>query len=461
MARPKKIQRFKLQEFSNPSGNVSFRVTGTLPDGRRIRKNFKEKADALRELGDLELKVEKKPEPRQALRTLLTPEELADAESAKQQIGKGRSLSRLVAHYEALREQVEEAGGNLDQAIGFFQSHYRAETREVTIYNAKEEFLRTRHDIEDQTRTNYSFALGLLLKPDPNKLVHTFTVSDIEKVLGQYPAPGTRRSFKTIFGIFFRWAIRHHYCLENPCERLDKIPQEMSEIAALSLEESKRLLRAAMEYKDGVTAPVVAIGLFAGLRPSEIRDLKTKDILNGRIRVTGGKMRRKIKRVVPIVPVLEAWLKEFPFIGLPRGWDYKFKTLKKATQAKKWVQDIIRHTSITFQAERDQDEGLTAANCGTSVEMLNRHYRVILDDEKAVEEFWKLTPAELRASNVEVDLPKPRGIDWPTKGELKKRVWQKPLVRVAEEIGVSNVAVKKRCEKMGIELPPRGHWLKS
>lgn len=291
------MHRFKLREFINRSGSKSWQVTGTMPDGRRVRKNFQDKADALRELGDLELEVEEKPEPRQALRTLLTPEELADAESAKQQVGEGRSLSQLVAHYESLREQVEEAGGNLDQAIGFFQSHYRAETREVTIYNAKEEFLRTRHDIEDQTRTNYDFALGLLLKPDPNKLVHTFTVSDLEKVLSDYPSPGTRRSFKTIFGIFFRWAIRHHYCLENPCERLDKIPQEMSEIAALSLEESKRLLRAALEYKDGVTAPVVAIGLFAGLRPSEIRDLKTEDVREDRIRVTGGKMRRKIKRV--------------------------------------------------------------------------------------------------------------------------------------------------------------------
>ena len=431
-----------------------------MPDGRRVRKNFKVKADALRELGDLELKVEEKPEPRQALRTLLTPEELADAESAKQQIGGGRSLSRSVAHYEALREQVEEAGGNLDQAIGFFQSHYRAETKEISIYNAKGEFLRTRQDIEDQTRTNYSFALGLLLKPDPNKLVHAFTVADIEKVLSQYPKPGTRRSFKTIFGIFFRWAIRHHYCLENPCERLDKIPQEMSKIAALSLEESKRLLHASMEWNKGVTAPAVAIGLFAGLRPSELRDLKAEDILDGRIRVTGGKMRRKIKRVVPIVPVLETWLKEYPFTGLPAGWDYKLKFLKKVTKAETWVQDIIRHTSITFQAERDQNEGLTITNCGTSVEMMNRHYRVILDDAKAVAEFWKLTPARIRATKVEVDLPKPRGIDWPANGELKKLVWQKPLIHVAKEAGVSNVAVKKRCEKLGIALPPRGYWLK-
>jgi len=439
---------------------VSWHVSGTMPDGRRVRKNFQAKADALRELGDLELEVEQRPEPRQALRTLLTPEELSDAESAKQQIGEGRLLSPLIAHYEALREQVEEAGGSLDQAIGFFQAHYRAETAEISIYNAKEEFLRTRYDIEDHTRTNYRFALGLLLKLDPNKMVHAFTVSDIEAVLRKYPRVGTRRSFRTIFGIFFRWAIRHHYCLENPCERLDKLPQEMSEIAVLSLKEIKRLLSASMEWNGGVTAPAVAIGLFAGLRPSELRDLKVGDILEGRIRVSGGKMRRKIKRVVPIAPVLEAWLNEYPFTGLPAGWDYKLKVLKRVTKAETWVQDIIRHTSITYQAERDQNEGLTITNCGTSIEMMNRHYRVILDDAKAVDEFWTLAPARLRASKVEVDLPESRGIDWPVKGKLKKLVWQKPLVHVAEEIGVSDVAVKKRCAKLGIELPPRGFWLK-
>ena len=277
-----------------------------MPDGRRVRRNFQDKADALRDLNDLELEVEEKPEPRQALRTLLTPEQLADAESAKQQIGEGRTLSQVVVHFETLRKQAEEAGGNLEQAVKFFASHYRAETTEISVLNATEEFLRTRQDIEDQTRKNYTYALRRLLKPDPNKLVHTFSISDIEAVLSQYPKVATRRSFATIFGVFFRWAIRHHYLLENPCARLDKLPKDMSQIAALSLEESKRLLRASIDWQDGATAPVVAIGLFAGLRPSEISDLKTEDILEDRIRVSGGKMRRKIKRVVPIVPVLAA-----------------------------------------------------------------------------------------------------------------------------------------------------------
>jgi hypothetical protein len=151
-------------------------------------------------------------------------------------------------------------------------------------------------------------------------------------------------------------------------------------------------------------------------------------------------------------------LKEFPFTGLATGWSSKLKRLKKATKAKKWVQDIIRHTSITFQTERDKDEAHTAFNNGTSIQMMNRHYRDIIDDEKIIAEFWSLTPAKLRANPPQVELEIKRRVIWPDKAALKKLVWQKPLVHAAKEIGVSDVALRKHCVKLGIELPGQGHW---
>jgi integrase len=232
----------------------------------------------------------------------------------------------------------------------------------------------------------------------------------------------------------------------------------MSQIAALSLEEVKRLLYAAMFLQNGVAAASVAIGIFGGLRPSEICDLKTSDIGENVIRVSGGKLRRKLKRTVPIPSVLAAWLKLYPFTGLPTGWDYKMKALKKLTKAKKWVQDIIRHTSISYQADRDKNEALTAYNCGTSIQMMNQHYRHTIDEENAISEFWNLTPAKLMENKPEVALPKKPAIDWPEKAKLKKLVWAKPLIHAAKDIGVSDVALKKRCVKLDIQLPPRGHW---
>jgi len=44
--------------------------------------------------------------------------------------------------------------------------------------------------------------------------------------------------------------------------------------------------------------------------------------------------------------------------------------------------------------------------------------------------------------------------------ELFDKVWQTPVLKAAQEIGVSDVALAKACRKAGIPLPGRGHWAK-
>jgi integrase len=460
VARPKKLVHFKITKFKNAaSGTSSWRVTGTKKDGTRVRKNYSNRAEAVQEQADLEVDFAGGQEHRKAARTSLGPDQLSDAEAAIK-LANGMSLSTVVAHYLNLQARVRAKGENLDQAIAFFESRYRPETRSITILNATEEYLRTRQGLSEATRANYKTGLLLLQKKDPNKPVHTFTVGDIESALKSYKNVRSQRSFRLIFSVFFRWAVRHHYTLENPCSRLDKLPREMTQIAMLSLAECKRLLYAALTYGDGAAATPIAIALFAGLRPSELTALKAEDIGDKVIRVSGGKLRRKLKRTVPIPPVLAEWLKRQPFVGVPPGWIYKLKQLKKATKAATWVPDILRHTSISFQTERDKNEALTAFHSGTSIGMMNLHYRHTVDDEQIVKEFWSLTPAKVQAAKPAIELPTIRRITWPTKAALRKLVWQKPLVHAAAEIGISDVALKKHCVKIGIDLPPAGHWIR-
>jgi integrase len=241
---------------------------------------------------------------------------------------------------------------------------------------------------------------------------------------------------------------------------LDKLPKDISQISVLSLDEVKRLLDAAVSYQDGAAAAPIAIGLFAGLRPSEIADLKQEDVTGGKIRVSGGKLRRKLKRSVPVPPVLAEWLKAYPFTALPKGWQYKMNALKEATKAAKWVQDIVRHTSITFQTERDKNEALTAYNNGTSKAMMDLHYRNTIDEERTVTEFWGLTPTKLLKKRPVITLPEKKTVAWPEKSALAQLVWQKPLIHAAADIGVSDVALKKHCVKLSVELPSPGHWLR-
>lgn len=47
----------------------------------------------------------------------------------------------------------------------------------------------------------------------------------------------------------------------------------------------------------------------------------------------------------------------------------------------------------------------------------------------------------------------------PSKDFLAELVWKYPLTKIGEMFGVSDNAVKKRCNLYGIERPPRGYWV--
>lgn len=46
------------------------------------------------------------------------------------------------------------------------------------------------------------------------------------------------------------------------------------------------------------------------------------------------------------------------------------------------------------------------------------------------------------------------------RSELYALVWEKPVIRLAKELGVSDVGLAKACRRHAIPIPPRGHWTK-
>lgn len=44
--------------------------------------------------------------------------------------------------------------------------------------------------------------------------------------------------------------------------------------------------------------------------------------------------------------------------------------------------------------------------------------------------------------------------------ELYRRVWELPVVTLAQEFDISDVGLSKACRANGIPLPPRGYWMK-
>ena len=49
-------------------------------------------------------------------------------------------------------------------------------------------------------------------------------------------------------------------------------------------------------------------------------------------------------------------------------------------------------------------------------------------------------------------------IDWPSDEELFKLVWNKPMIVLAKELGVSDKAIAKRCKRRNIARPKQGYF---
>lgn len=57
-------------------------------------------------------------------------------------------------------------------------------------------------------------------------------------------------------------------------------------------------------------------------------------------------------------------------------------------------------------------------------------------------------------------MPEPTSLSSLTREELYELVWSMPVTKLAEKLGVSDVAVIKRCDKLAVPRPSRGYWAK-
>jgi hypothetical protein len=59
-----------------------------------------------------------------------------------------------------------------------------------------------------------------------------------------------------------------------------------------------------------------------------------------------------------------------------------------------------------------------------------------------------------------VEIPIPLHARRVTREELYQMVWDKPMIRLAEEFGITGNGLAKVCGRLDVLYPPRGHWAK-
>ena len=212
MTRAKKEnERFQIKPVRNKK-STTFLVTGYKKDTTRVREKFKFKDDAIEYRVKLQKEEQAGEHDYNLERTTLSAEQLRDAESAVK-LAKDHSLSQLVSHYLTLEKRIDHRHGlSLDAAISFTESHYRHEIEELSIMMARKRFLDTQRGIEQSTHDHYANMTKLLIKDDPNKPVHRFSVADIQRLLSPYKNANTHMTYRRGLSIFFNWSVRMHHC---------------------------------------------------------------------------------------------------------------------------------------------------------------------------------------------------------------------------------------------------------
>jgi len=165
-----------------------------------------------------------------------------------------------------------------------------------------------------------------------------------------------------------------------------------------SVEEAERLLLNAEEFN---LLPYVAIGLFAGVRMTEMMRLDSKDINfdTKTIRIGPDVAKKRSQRMIDMEPALLAWLEPYKE-KLKEGFDITGSNFQRdrnglveSAGLVEWKPNGLRHTYGTNHLAMFRDDGETAHQMGNSIEVVHKHYKGLVSKEIA-EQFWNLRPPQ-------------------------------------------------------------------
>jgi integrase len=207
--------------------------------------------------------------------------------------------------------------------------------------------------------------------------------------------PIGRNSYRDRLSVLFAYGRRCGWVGANLVEQVSKAKVRDSLPGILSPDEVARVLEAAGEP----TLPYWAIGLFAGLRRSELERLEWKDIDpdEQNIRVEAKTSKTASRRFVKIPPNLLAWLA--PYLSERRSGPVCPSNLRNYLKADRlaaglahWPTNACRHSYGSYHLTQFKNAALTAAEMGhTTTNMLYSHYHQRVKPAEA-ERFWRIVP---------------------------------------------------------------------
>ena len=329
------------------------------------------------------------------------------------------------------RAELEEVKLDLREAVAIAVEQRRREMRSCTMRELADRMISTREDegLSDHHIRDMRGKLKRFNKEFGDRPVATITKREVEDWLHALKlAPASVNSYCRILVVAFNDAIGDGFADENPAAKIRDSKVVEGEVGILTPAESSALLVGA----DPAIVPVIALGLFSGLRVSELERLDWSEVLleEGQIQVKASKAKSARNRLVPIPDNLSAWLA--PYVknsgavwpangrrlmgaahnaaGFGTGAEVKEAEAKAKEEGgevalKKWPDNALRHSYATYHLAHHQNMAALALHLGhTTSALIFAHYRKPVTPQIAAT-YWSIAPA--KASNI-IQLKKSR-----------------------------------------------------
>jgi len=205
-------------------------------------------------------------------------------------------------------------------------------------------------------------------------------------------SPLTRNNYRRVLSTFFSYCTECGWMQENFMDKIKPALIKKDKVAILTPEQAAKLLANATPK----IAPFIAIGLFCGLRRSELQRVGPHSVRteSGLIEANVTKTRGAARRFIRIRPCLAAWLKKYPIKAKLSDRQFR-KGLSGAIEDAGliWPHNAIRHSFCSYALAHDKNLNELVLEMGhTNPHTLYANYRELVTPEDAAV-YWSLSPA--------------------------------------------------------------------
>jgi site-specific recombinase XerD len=251
-----------------------------------------------------------------------------------------------------------------------------------------------RRNLRESTFGFYEDKLRTFERSFENRDLDSFTRAEIRQWLdGLNVGPETREGYRRAIRVFWRWARKQEppLCALDVTEGLAlPTPKRERSIGILTPDEAAAVMEAAGPY-----TATLALMLFAGVRPSEIKARgkpamvwRQIDFDASTVRIEAGQSKTRQARVMDGLPDnLWAWLKAAKAEGeICPGFPRQAVRIARDAIGRAWPQDACRHSFATYHVALAGNVERTALILGHegALGMLHRHYRGVATKAEAV-----------------------------------------------------------------------------